>query len=201
LVVLVPSPDSSIARRGPFRFPFAPLPCVLARPKPKVAKKQKKRKSMKRIFAFGDEWSDSSDCNSDSSDCYGSDNGYIFTSTNDTEGLFFCLLYSNESESESVIKYPPLLLLMPIFATTEKNITKQNKQDVISSDSWSWSDENFDDCDSSKSECAYKYSSDSSDSSESYHDQLSELITSCLFCFVIFFSVVAKIGINFRRRF
>jgi hypothetical protein len=27
-----------------------------ARPKPKVAKKQKKRKSMKRIFTFGDEF-------------------------------------------------------------------------------------------------------------------------------------------------
>jgi hypothetical protein len=30
LVDLVPSPDSSIARRGPIRFPFSPLPCVPA---------------------------------------------------------------------------------------------------------------------------------------------------------------------------
>jgi hypothetical protein len=41
---------------------------------------------MKNIFAFGDEWSDSSDCNSDSSDCYGSDNGYLRTKVRSVNG-------------------------------------------------------------------------------------------------------------------
>jgi transketolase len=60
---------------------------------------------------------------------------------------------------------------MPISATTEKNSTKQNKQDVISSVS-------FGDCDSSESECAYKYSSDSSDSSDSFEYRRQKIKTS-----------------------
>ena len=134
-----------------------------ARPKPKVAKKQKKRKSMKSISTFGDEWSDRSDCNSDSSDCYGSDNGYIRTrprKVNINIILTRLKLFQNRRRKS-----------MPISATTEKNITKQNKQEAISSVS-------FDDCDSSESECAYKYSSDSSDSSDSFEYRRQQIKTS-----------------------
>ena len=131
-----------------------------ARPKPKVPKKQKKRKSIKRIFAFGDEWSDSSDCNSDSSDCYGSDNGHLRTRPRKANGNIILTRFKFLQNQRRKF--------MPISATTEKNITKQNKQDFISSDSSSWSDESSDDCDSSESECAYKYWSHSSDSSDSF---------------------------------
>jgi hypothetical protein len=58
---------------------------------------------MNNVFGFGDEWSDISDCNSDSCE----------------EGLFLCLLYSDESESESDKAYPPLLLLMFASLFTE----------------------------------------------------------------------------------
>ena len=141
-----------------------------ARPKPKVAKKQKKRKSIKSIFTFGDEWSDSSDCNSDSSDCYGSDNGYLRAKPRKVN--INIILTRQKFFQNRRRKF------MPISATTEKNITKQNKQDVLSSDTWSWSDESFDDCDSSESECAYKYSSDSSDSSDSLEYRRQQIKTS-----------------------
>jgi hypothetical protein len=141
-----------------------------ARPKPKVAKKQKKRKSIKSIFTFGDEWSDSSDCNSDSSDCYGSDNGYLRTRPRKVN--INIILTRQKFFQNRRRKF------MPISATTEKNITKQNKQDVLSSDTWSWSGESLDDCDSSKSKCAYKYSSDSSDSSDSFEYRRQKIKTS-----------------------
>jgi hypothetical protein len=128
---------------------------------------------MKNVFAFGDECSDISDCNSDSCDCYGSDKEYLRTRVRRVDGniiltrlkflqnrrrKFMPLLYSDESESESDKAYPPLLLFifLSLFTSTKdtEGLCYKLRQ--------------FGDCDSSESECAYKYSSDSSDSSDSF---------------------------------
>ena len=79
---------------------------------------------MKNVFAFGDECSDISDCNSDSCDCYGSDKEYLRTRVRRVDGnIILTRLKFLQNRRRK---------FMPISATTKKNITKQNKQHVVS---------------------------------------------------------------------
>jgi hypothetical protein len=85
----------------------------------------------------------------------------LFTSTNDTEGLFLCLLYSDESESESDKTYSPLLLLMFASVFTEVLIccllySNESEESDESDEYFStfgdeWSDRS--DCNSDSSDC------------------------------------------------